>query len=384
MRDKFGVFIPKDVQRSGIKTGPLAGLTFGVKDVIAVQGHNNGAGNPDYERQSKESKVDSPVVAALLQAGANLRGMTVTDELMYSLNGENIHYGTPVNPHSEKRIPGGSSSGSAAAVAAEIVDFGIGTDTAGSVRIPSSYCGLYGFRPTHGSINLDGVIPLAKSFDTVGWMAKDSALLQRVGEVLLPEVEVVPEEPELLIDEQLVQTASPEVTKWVFEAAEKLGAKHVSYFHSATLEEGFETFRMIQGREIWQAHGEWIEAENPIFAEDIGKRLKWAKSLNQVEMHDWLDRKAAFEKNVAALFKRNTLLLLPTAAGPAPVKGTSGEEMERLRSQTMTLTSVAGLTGYPQATVPIGKVEGMPIGLSAIAMENRDHFLLDWIQKTFY
>ncbi len=302
---------------------------------------------------------------------------------MYSLNGENIHYGTPINPHNEERIPGGSSSGSASAVAGGLVDFGIGTDTAGSVRIPSSYCGLYGFRPTHGSIHMDGVIPLAKSFDTVGWMTKSSALLQRVGEVLLPRAEVVSDAPELLIDEQLVQTASTEVTKRVFETAEKLGAKRVSYFDSVTLEEGFETFRMIQGREIWQAHGEWIEAENPTFAEDIGNRLNWAKSLNQAEMNEWLGKKESFEKRVAALFNKNTLLLLPTAAGPAPVKGRSGEKMEKLRSQTMTLTSIAGLSGYPQTTVPIGEVDGMPVGLSAIALKNRDHFLLDWIQKTF-
>ena len=122
---------------------------------------------------------------ALLDAGARIVGKTHTDEMTYSLNGENAHYGTPVNVNAPGRIPGGSSSGSAAAVAAGLVDFALGSDTGGSVRAPASFCGIYGLRPTHGRISLEGACALAASFDTVGWFARDPALLERVGRVLL-------------------------------------------------------------------------------------------------------------------------------------------------------------------------------------------------------
>ncbi len=108
-------------------------------------------------------------------------GKAITDELTYSLNGENIHYGTPVNPKAPGRIPGGSSSGSAVAVAGELADFALGTDCGGSVRAPASFCGIYGMRPSHGRISTAGVFRLAPRFDTVGWFARDGRLLELRG-----------------------------------------------------------------------------------------------------------------------------------------------------------------------------------------------------------
>src|SRR5271170_2192254 len=132
------------------------------------------------------ASASAPVVDALLAAGARLAGKAVTDELAFSLEGVNAHYGTPVNPACPDRIPGGSSSGSAVAVAAGLVDFALGTDTGGSVRVPASFVGVCGFRPTHDAISLAGVVPFAPSYDTVGWFAGDAAMLSRVGGVLLP------------------------------------------------------------------------------------------------------------------------------------------------------------------------------------------------------
>lgn len=168
MKDHWNAFVDSNLNIKPLGVGPLNGLTFAVKDVFEIKDYANTAGNPDWYRTHFPASRNAPVVDALLQQGAFLIGTTHTDELMYSLNGENFHYGTPVNPHAHNRIPGGSSSGSAVATASRLVDFALGTDTGGSVRIPSSYCGLFGFRPTHGFVNIDGVIPLAKSFDTVG------------------------------------------------------------------------------------------------------------------------------------------------------------------------------------------------------------------------
>jgi len=183
--DPWNVYANTNIALKATGGGPLEGLAFAVKDVFAIEGHTCSAGNPDWLRTHRPSKQHATVIELLLASGARLRGTTITDELMFSINGENVHYGTPVNPAAPDRIPGGSSSGSAVAVAAGLADFAIGTDTGGSVRVPSSYCGVYGIRPTHGAVSVEGLIPLAPGFDTVGWMARDANILLNVGQVVL-------------------------------------------------------------------------------------------------------------------------------------------------------------------------------------------------------
>ena len=174
-----------DVARDGSRRGVASGLSFALKDVFEVEGVSRCAGNPDWLRTHPAATRTAPAVARLLDAGASLRGLTITDELTLGLAGENFHYGTPTNPAAPDRVPGGSSCGSAAAVAGGLVDFALGTDTGGSVRVPASYCGIFGFRPTHGRVSNEGVVPLAPSCDTVGWFARDAKVLRTVGEILL-------------------------------------------------------------------------------------------------------------------------------------------------------------------------------------------------------
>jgi len=180
-RDTVGAFCRHThVALPGAPTGPLAGLTFGLKDLFDVAGHRTGFGSPDWLATQPPAHAHAAVLTALLTAGASLSGRTHTEEMAFSLTGENAHYGTPVNPAAPGRVPGGSSSGSASAVAAGLVDVAIGSDTGGSVRAPASYCGVYGIRPTHGAVSLAGACPLAPSFDTAGWFARDAARLARV------------------------------------------------------------------------------------------------------------------------------------------------------------------------------------------------------------
>ena len=145
------------------------------------------AGNPDWPKYYPVPTRHSWAVERLLDAGATLIGKTITDEVSLGIVGENAFYGTPVNVRAPGRVPGGSSSGSAAAVAAGICDTAIGTDTGGSVRVPSSFCGLYGIRPTHGRIDVTGMLPQAPSSDTTGWFARDAATFARVSSVMLGE-----------------------------------------------------------------------------------------------------------------------------------------------------------------------------------------------------
>jgi amidase len=181
-RDKLGAFCRHThAEMKGAPGGPLAGLTFGVKDIYDIAGHKSGFGNPDWLRTHDAAARTAPVVQQLLDTGADMVGKTHTDEITWSLNGENAHYGTPVNVNAPGRIPGGSSSGSAAAVAGGLCDFALGSDTGGSVRAPASFCGIYGIRPTHGRVSLEGACPLAPSFDTCGWFARSAEVLERVG-----------------------------------------------------------------------------------------------------------------------------------------------------------------------------------------------------------
>ena len=186
MDDPLGALVPHGhVEIAGRTAGPLAGVSFAVKDIFDVAGTVTGCGNPDWLAGHGAAERHAPAVQMLLDAGGRLVGKTVTEELAFSAVGINPHYGTPRNSAAPGRVPGGSSSGSAAAVGGGLVALALGSDTGGSVRVPASYNGIYGMRPSHGRISLAGVMPLAPSFDTVGWFARDPQLLATAGRVLL-------------------------------------------------------------------------------------------------------------------------------------------------------------------------------------------------------
>ncbi len=178
-----------DVEVPSAEDGPLKGLTFAVKDIFDVAGYPTGGGSPIKADESPVHRRSAPIVQKMLDAGAAFVGKTQTDELTFSMNGQNKHFAEPINPRAEGRITGGSSSGSAAAVAANLCDFAIGSDTGGSVRTPASYCGLWGIRPTHGRVDNSRGMPLAPSFDTVGYFADDAEIFGRVAPVFLGEDE---------------------------------------------------------------------------------------------------------------------------------------------------------------------------------------------------
>src|SRR5215212_7536838 len=182
--EQSGAFIERFTLPS-TNDGPLRGLGFAVKDLIDVAGHPTGCGNPSWLATPPPAIVSAVCVEQLLAAGAQCEGKTITDEFAFSLLGENHHYGTPLNPAAPARVPGGSSNGSASAVACGLVDFALGTDTCGSVRVPASNCGIWGWRPSHGLISVAGVMPFSPTLDTVGVFTRSAELLQRIAAVLL-------------------------------------------------------------------------------------------------------------------------------------------------------------------------------------------------------
>ncbi len=365
------------VMKEPLQQGTLSGYTFAVKDVFAVAGEKNSAGNPDWLRTHEAETVTAPVIEQLLLHGATLKGLTHTDELMYSLNGENIYYGTPPNPLHTDYIPGGSSSGSASAAVER--DFTIGTDTGGSIRVPSSYCGLYGIRPTHNALSLEGVIPLALSFDTVGWMSTSIRVLKEVGDVLLND-EVI-EFTRIVADQQA----------WSFVSSEDraLLESVLSNFTIETkqitepLAKWATLFRTIQGIEIWKAHGEWIRTVRPTFAPAIAERFEWASTLDEVQYDDLKTEQKRITKYLQQQLRSCDVLVIPTTASVAPRKNASLEEMEAVRTKTMQLTCIAGLSGFPQITVPVLREDGLALGLSFIANKGCDLSLLHFADTYF-
>lgn len=384
MRDKWGAFIEDNVTLAPTGSGRLNGFTFAAKDVIAVNHHSTGAGNPDWLRTHLPSTKTAPCIERLLDEGAELIGMTHTDELMYSLNGENYHYGTPINPKAPHCIPGGSSSGSAVAVAAKLVDFAIGTDTGGSVRVPSSYCGIYGFRPTHGMVSMEGVIPLAKSFDTLGWMASDSDTLLKVGEVLIEQNDVdrafntiyKSKESWSLLDGDCAE----ELSSHIMQLEKGFGPFDTTELAHEGLPKWMDTFRSLQGYEIWKEHGQWIERYNPFFGPGISDRFKWASTLKEMDCIAALELRAQLRDRMLKILGNDGLLILPTTPGTAPLLNQSGSLLEQRRSFTLQLCSIAGLTGMPQVHIPY-KSTTTPFGISLIAAPGQDLRLLRFVNQ---
>ena len=358
--------------------GPLAGIAFAAKDLFDVAGFPTGAGNPDWARTHPVPARHAEAVAAMLAAGATLAGKTHTDELAFSLNGENAHYGTPVNPRAPGRIPGGSSSGSASAVAGGAVDTALGTDTGGSVRVPASYCGLYGIRTTHGAVSVAGLVPLAPRFDVVGWFAREAGLLARVGDALLPDGPAAPvtrlvrlEDAFAIGGEAVAEALAPALAR----LAERLPVTE------ATLAPGglaawFAQFRTLQGRDAWRTHGAWVTEHEPAFGPGVRERFAWAAGLTAAAEAEAEAVRAEALRVLDAILPPGTALLLPTAPGIAPRLATPGAELEAFRTRAMTLTCIAGLGGLPQVSVPAGTLEGCPVGLSVIGARGADRALL--------
>lgn len=377
--DPCGAFVPGGLlARPSTGQGPLHGLDFAVKDLIDVAGTVTGGGNPDWAAAHAPAAQDAPAVAALCRAGARLVGKTITDELAFSLEGENAHHGTPLNPQAPDCLPGGSSSGSAVAVACGQVDFALGTDTGGSVRVPAAFCGLYGMRPSHGLVSLQGVIPFAPSLDTVGWMARSGDVLQRVGDVLLPAGPAAAlSPPRLEAPMDLWQAVAPACAQALWPLAERLGVRpSASTALNAPLEDWLQAYTCLQGDEIRQSLGPWITEHRPRFGPTVAPRFASVFDIPAEQVQRWGAWRARQARRLSALLADDTVWVLPTTPTPPLSRQATGDERGRFYSVALPLNAVAGLAGLPQVTLPLGQWQGRPLGLSLIAGHGRDRELL--------
>lgn len=380
----FVPYPPVAVAHAG--AGALSGLCFGVKDLFDVAGFPTGAGNPLVLARSGIKSRTAPTVQKLLDAGARLVGKTVTDELAFSMNGNNAHFGAPVNGAAPERITGGSSSGSASAVSCGLCDFALGTDTGGSVRAPANHCGLYGLRPTHGRISLEGAMDLAPSLDTCGWFARDAHTFARVADVLLgDDPHPLPAQPRLLWPQDVWALLEPSVAAALHGPAQQAQALWGAARPEQVVLESFDAmywhFRHVQGREAWMTDGPLIERHAPPLGPGVAERFAWSRTVTDAQVAAAWDFRARFRSHLSALLGADGVLLMPSMPGVAPLRTTPENGLEDYRNRAIKMLCIAGLSGFPQLSMPLAQQAGAPLGLSLLGPAGSDRSLVALAQR---
>ncbi len=371
---------------SGAPDGPLHGLSIAVKDLFAVAGYRRGAGVPAWLAEAPVENRHSAAVQSLLDAGADVLGIAQTDQLAFSLAGTNAAYGTPPNPAVAGGIPGGSSSGPASAVSTGQADIGLGTDTGGSVRVPASYQGLFGIRPTHGAVSTDSLIPLAPRFDTVGWLTRDAGILRRVGDVLLAGGDA-PAVSNAVLAQDLLELADADVADAVERAALRLAdlagleLTVVREVTGASIDAWVNTFRTLQMAQAHRAHGKWIRAHPGALADDVAGRFDDAAKVT-VEDEQAVEPVAMeVRRRVLTVLSPGTVLLLPASSTAAPPRRQDPQAAAATRLGTLRLTCLSGLSGAPAVVMPTRTATGRPVGLCALGAAGSDRALLALAQR---
>jgi amidase len=385
--DTAHAFVPyPDAPVPHAPTGPLAGLSFAAKDLFDVAGYPTGGGQPFVLAMSGIKTRTAPTVQKLLDAGARFAGKTVTDELAFSMNGNNAHFGAPINGGAPTRITGGSSSGSASAVSSNLCDFALGTDTGGSVRAPANHCGLYGLRPTHGRVSLEGALDLAPSFDTCGWFARDIGTFARVADVLLgADATPLPERVRLLRPDDVWALAVPAAIEALKGAADRvqglLGAAKGTTVALESFDTMYWNFRYLQSREAWLTDGPLIERYAPPLGPGVAERFAWSREVTDAQVAAGRTFRTAFREHLAALLGTDGVLLMPTMPDIAPLRSDSEAALEDYRNRAIRMLCIAGLAGFPQLSMPLASRDGAPLGISLLGPAGSDRSLVALAQR---
>lgn len=387
LHDPAHAFVPyPDVPVRHAATGPLSGLYFGVKDLFDIAGYPTGGGNPLLLALSGIKTQTAPTVQKLLDAGAALAGKTVTDELAFSMNGNNAHFGAPINGNAPARITGGSSSGSASAVSSRLCDFALGTDTGGSVRAPASHCGLYGIRPTHGRVSLESALALCHSLDTCGWLARDAHTFARVADVLLaPDTTLLPARPRLLMPSDvwgLVDSAvRPAWDGALQQITQLLGSAQDCNAVLDSFDAMYWSFRYIQGREAWMTDGAFISRYAPVLGPGVKERFDWSSKVSDAQVQEAEQFRARFRQHLADLLGSDGVLVMPTMPDIAPLRSADEVSLEAYRNQAVQMLCLAGLAGFPQISLPLASRDGAPLGISLLGPAGTDRSLIAIAQQ---
>ena len=362
-----------------INLGPLSDLTFVVKDMCEIKGFKSSCGNPDFYEKCLPADDFAPFLKDILNKGATLKGITICDEFFYSLIGENGHYGTPANLNAPGCVPGGSSSGSAAALTTDLYDFSIGSDTGGSVRVPASFCGLLGIRPTHNRINTKGVYPMAPTFDTIGWFAKDIKTFKKIGFTVLNQKDKTKNSfKDFVIAEDILELANPNIihlfNNYINNSFPEIKKIRLS---KQTKDVIADNFRILQGGEIVENVIPWILKNKPKISPEINNRIEMAIKITKDEINQAVKFRENLKKEIELTLPEGLIALFPTTPFSSPKCGQSDEQLSSYRKKLMEFTSIAGMTSRPQISIPKFKDNTGPIGISLLGWRYSDEVLLE-------
>ena len=382
LHDPAHAFMPyPDAAVPCASTGPLSGLSLGVKDLFDVAGYPTSGGQPFILAMSGIKTRTAPTVQKLLDAGARFAGKTITDELAYSMNGQNAHFGSPINGAAPERISGGSSSGSASAVSNRLCDFALGTDTGGSVRAPANHCGLVGLRPTHGRVSLQGALDLSPSFDTCGWFARDASTFARVADMLLgADTQPLPAAVRLLAPTEVWGLLDADVLAALVPARARIEAALGPARAAAVVLDSFETmflnFRYLQAREAWDTHAALIQRFAPPLGSVVAQRMAWAKTVTDEQVAQAQAFRAGFRAQLHELLGSDGVLVMPTMPDIAPLISAEESSLDAYRNRASQMLCIAGLSGFPQLTLPLATRLGAPLGISLLGPPGSDRSLV--------
>jgi len=370
--------------------GILDNLNFAVKDNIHVKGYRTSYGSKPW-REAHPIEVNNAIcVEQLLNAGATCLGKTVSDEYTCSLDGESYFYGTPINPRAPDCIPGGSSSGSASVVACGLVDVALGTDNAGSVRVPASLCGIWGMRPTTHRISEAGVLPFVPSVSTVGVLANTIENLSKTMQVLLSsDLKGYGVISKIYFLEDAFNIACNEVNcalrpivsklKAIGIPTENIRLSDMLGFDMSLFQTNEEALRLVQAAETWNSIGTWVKTNKPEMGTRIQMTLQNFEEINRVKLNDAYMRYETVYKKLKHFIKESELICYPTIPVITPFKNqlNTFEQAMEFYQPTMAVTSFAGIGRLPEITMPLAQYDNLPIGLSLVAGTYQDEFLLN-------
>jgi len=382
--DPVHALVPHTLQEPlvGAAAEPLAGLSFMVKDLFAIEGRKVSNGNPDFYEHASPAHRTAPVIERLLRAGASCTGITICDEFFYSVLGSNAHYGQPVNIRALEHVTGGSSCGSAAAVAAAMCDFALGSDTGGSIRVPASFCGLYGLRPTFGRIDVAGATAMAPSYDTIGFLARDAELFRTIGHVLLDGPKVETPVKRLIIPEDVIGYAESSIDVALWEVFSRIGGAlpHAErkMLAGEDTDNWRDAFRVIQGFEIQSTLLPFIQSHNVELGPGVKERFETAAKISFAEVEAAREVRAEVTKRMRGIAQPGTVIALPTTPTLPPERNIpDGASFAEFRTLTLQSTCLAGHAGLPQISIPALEAAGCPVGLSFIGWHGGDEALLE-------
>ena len=358
----------------------LSGLTVAVKDNFDIAGKITGGGNPEWAGDQAPAARHAAAVQTLLENGAALVGKVHMDELAYSLMGVNARYGTPENPAAPSRVPGSSSSGSASAVASGLADIGLGSDTGGSVRLPASFCGLFGWRPTHGLVSGEGLLPLAESYDVPGFLTRELETLSLLGEIFA-DGQSADEDVRLVYPADVWRLCEDAAAAALKSALPKGDRNDSPLLPGGDLKELLPVFRTHQGYEVWQHFGSWIEKREPDFGPGIRDRFAMAARITAEEFEEAKTARAAFRAHLGRVLSPGTIMVYPTSPGPAPLLTDGNDIVETFRNRALSMLAIAGHGGLPQVSVPLAASQGSPLGLSLVAAPGSDRLLIETAKR---